>query len=120
VNIYLDDNFTEKALCGSLRKAGHLVRRPGDFGLQGVRDPRHLACAIVHGLVLLTKDRIDFGDLHFRILAASGRHPGILVVRYENDTKRDMKTKHIVAAVGKVERSGLPLENEWIVLNQWR
>jgi hypothetical protein len=44
----------------------------------------------------------------------------ILVVLYDNDPTRDMKPKHIVAAVGKLERSGISCVSEIVVLNQWR
>jgi hypothetical protein len=37
-----------------------------------------------------------------------------------NDPNRDMKPKHIVGALGKLERSGLALGDDFIVLNHWR
>lgn len=120
MRIYLDDNFTDRALGGALRKAGHTVVQPADHGLSGASDTRHLECAIREGLTLLTKDRVDFGDLHQLLKAARGAHHGIIVVRYENNTVRDMRTNHVVLALGKLESAGLPLASEWIVLNQWR
>ena len=41
-------------------------------------------------------------------------------VRYDNNARRDMRPKHIVSAVGKLERSGMVLVNELVILNQWR
>jgi hypothetical protein len=31
-----------------------------------------------------------------------------------------MKPKHIIAAIAKLEKSGLALENQLVVLNHWR
>jgi hypothetical protein len=54
------------------------------------------------------------------VLTAGGGHPGILIVRFDNNPTRDMKSKDIVTAIGKLERSGTPLADQMIVLNQWR
>ncbi len=120
MNLYLDDNFADQTLAGQLRKAGHTVVRPADAGLLGVSDARHLAYAIQHRLVLLTKDRVDFRDLHELLEAAGGKHTGILLAAYDNHKAKDMKTKHVVAAVGNLEQSGTPIAGQLIVLNQWR
>lgn len=120
MNIYLDDNRTDKSLTGLLRKVGHLVVIPADAGLSGRSDACHLEYAIRHRLAVLTADRRDFADLHQLVLTAGGSHPGILVVRYDNDPKHDMKPKHIVAAIAKLETSGMSIVNEIVVLNQWR
>lgn len=120
MNIYLDDNQAARHLADLLRKAGHTVVRPAEAGLTGASDVRHFRHALSNELVLLTADRGDFEDLHDLIAAAGGSHSGLLLVRYENDPKRDMKPKHIVAAVGKLERSGTATVNQVIVLNRWR
>lgn len=83
-------------------------------------DTLHLERAIRDGLIALTAGSQDFWELHSLVLTCGGNHPGILVVRYDNDRKRDMQPKHIVKAVGKLERSGVPIANEVTVLNHWR
>lgn len=118
--IYLDDNLAARALAGMLRKAGHSVCRPTDLGLMGASDARHLERSIREKLVLLTKDRDDFYELHELVLTSGGQHPGLIVVHFANDPRRDMRPGHIVMAIGKLERSGLQLTNEWVILNQWR
>ena len=120
MNLYLDDNLTEKALAELLRKAGHTVVVPADAGLSGESDPCHLEYAIRNDLVVLTADRSDFTDLDRLLNTAGGRHPGILIVRYDNDPKHDMKPKHMATAIAKVEAAGIPLENQTTVLNHWR
>jgi hypothetical protein len=58
--------------------------------------------------------------MHTLIIQAQGKHPGILVVRRDNDPSRDLTTKGIVAAIRKLEAASAPIENEYIVLNHWR
>ena len=120
MKIYLDDNLDDRTLAALLVKAGHTVVRPSDAGLAGESDVRHLEYAIRHGLTVLTSDRRDFRELHQLVLTAGGGHPGILLVRYDNDLTRDMKPKHIVAAIGKLGRAAAPVIDQIVVLNQWR
>jgi predicted nuclease of predicted toxin-antitoxin system len=120
MNLYLDDNSANPMLVAMLRRAGHTVAVPADVGLSGASDARHLDSAIRATRVVLTADRDDFRELHDLVLNSGGSHPGILLVRYDNDPKKDMKPRHIVAAIAKLERSGLPLRDQIIVLNQWR
>jgi predicted nuclease of predicted toxin-antitoxin system len=120
MKIYLDDNLTDRTLAALLTKAGRMVVQPAAAGLAGASDPRRPEYAIRQGLTVLTSDCDDFRELHQLVLTAGGSHPGILVVRFENNPARDMKPKHIVAAIGKLIRSGSPVTNQFIVLNQWR
>jgi predicted nuclease of predicted toxin-antitoxin system len=120
MNLYVDDNFSNPALVGLLRKANHQVVRPADASMRGASDAKHLEFAIRSGFAILTADRVDFRDLHDLIQASGGTHPGILLVRFENDPKRDMKPKHIVAAINNLERSGHSVVGQIAILNQWR
>ncbi len=90
MNLYLDDNRSGDELAALLVKAGHQVVRPAEVSLAGASDARHLEYAIRTNLAVLTADRIDFWELHDLILTAAGSHHGILVVRFDNDAKRDM------------------------------
>jgi hypothetical protein len=85
-----------------------------------VSDPRHLTHTVQQRLVLLTRNHDDFEDLHLLVQAAGGSHPGLLVVRSDNDPSRDMKDRDIVRAIAKLERSGAPVTNEFHILNHWR
>jgi predicted nuclease of predicted toxin-antitoxin system len=120
MNLYLDDNLSIPALAATLQKAGHQVVRPADAHLLGVSDARHLEFAIRSRLVLLTADRNDFRELHDLVQASGGTHSGILLVRFQNDVKRDMKPKHIVRAISKLQKACYQLTNSIVVLNQWR
>jgi predicted nuclease of predicted toxin-antitoxin system len=120
MKVYLDDNLAAQLLATLLQKAGHDVVRPVDVGLAGASDARHLEHAIRHGLVALTRDRDDFRELHQLVLTAGGTHPGLLVVRYDNDPTRDMKPRHIVSAIRNLEQAGYDLTNQLEILNHWR
>jgi len=120
MNLYVDDNLASHLLIVLLRAAGHTVVQPADVGLAGASDARHLTYAIGQTLITLTADYEDFLDLHNLIKAASGSHPGILVVRDETDPSRNMKARDIVRAIRNLERSGVPVADEYIILNHWR
>ena len=100
--------------------AGHDVVIPANVGMGGERDSEHFMFAIRNSRVLLTHNHHDFDSLHNLVLLVGGHHPGILVVRRDNDVKRDMKPQGIVAAIRKLLGANLPLVDELIVLNHWR
>ena len=120
MKIYLDDNRADDRLVQLLQKAGHDVETPTDAGLLGASDTRHFEHAIRHDRLVLTNDRDDFRDLHRLILSAAGQHPGVLVVRFERDSRKHMKPGQIGAALKNLEQAGAACANEIIVLNQWR
>jgi predicted nuclease of predicted toxin-antitoxin system len=120
MRLYLDDNSCKGLLAILLRKAGHTVVVPSDVGCAGVSDPRHFLHAIQNNFVVLTKDYEDFLELHDIVQSTQGQHPGILAIRSDNDTSRDMKDRDIVRAIGNLERAGVPIANEFHVLNHWR
>jgi hypothetical protein len=120
MNLYLDDDSTKASLIRLLIGVGHQVTIPADAGLAGVSDPRHLMHAVQHTLVLLTKNHDDFEDLHLLVQATGGKHPGLLVVRLDNDPIRDMKDRDIVRAIRNLEGANVPIANELHILNHWR
>jgi hypothetical protein len=58
--------------------------------------------------------------LHFLIREAQGHHPGILVVRRDDDPRRNMSPHDIVRALRNLENAGVPIANEYIILNAWQ
>jgi hypothetical protein len=101
-------------------KAGHQVTIPADAGIPGVSDSRHLMYAVQQELVLLTRNHDDFEDLHELVQVTGGTHPGLLVVRLDNDPSRDMKDRDIVRAIANLEQAGVAVANEFHILNHWR
>jgi predicted nuclease of predicted toxin-antitoxin system len=114
VRLYLDDNTTDPRLVAELRKRGNEVVEPADASLAGASDARHFVYAIEKGLVILTRDGDDFRSLHFIVTAARGEHPGIFLVRFDNDPTKDMKPGEMATAVDRIEASGLPLINSTV------
>jgi hypothetical protein len=93
---------------------------PFDVGLSGSPDPVHLGHAIGDERICVTKNHDDFWLLHNLIKQAKGTHPGIFAIRQDNDPRRDLSAKGIVSAIRKLEAAGVPIQNEFIVLNHWR
>jgi predicted nuclease of predicted toxin-antitoxin system len=120
MRVYLDDNSASPLLAKLLRKAGHDPQLPSDVALAGKSDAVHLTHAIEQDRACLTKDYEDYLELHLLIGAAKGRHPGILVVREDNDPTRDLTAKGIVAAIRKLEAANAPIRDEYTILNKWR
>ncbi len=120
MNLYPADDSAKASLVKLLRTAGHQVVIPADAGLRGVSDPRHLTYAVQHQLVLLTRNHDDFEDLHLLVQATAGQHQGILVVRSDNDSSRDMKDRDVARAIANLESAGVPIKSEFHILNHWR
>jgi predicted nuclease of predicted toxin-antitoxin system len=120
MRLYLDDDSASPRLATQLRQAGHDVQIPADVGKTGENDPVHLIHAVRDDRTLLSKNYDDFEDLHDLVVAVKGHHPGILVIRQDNDPKRDLKNHDIVRAIGKLLAAGVPVADEYIVLNHWR
>jgi hypothetical protein len=120
MKLYLDDDSAAPLLAQLLQQAGHDVQRPNDVGLDGADDPVHLTHAIKEMRTLLTRNYRDFELLHDLVMAAQGHHPGLLIVRRDNDPSRNLKPRDIVRAVANLLAAGIPIADQYIVLNHWR
>ena len=120
MNLYLDDDMVKASLVTRLRRAGHHVVLPADVGRSGGWDPGHLLHTVQNNLVLVFRNHDDFRELHLLVQATQGQHPGILIVRADNDPHRDMKDVDIARAIGNLELAGAPVANEFHILNHWR
>jgi glutathione synthase/RimK-type ligase-like ATP-grasp enzyme len=118
--IYLDDDSAGAVLIQALRQAGHDVRTPAEAGLRGVHDALHLRQAIREGRCLLSRNYKDFEPMNFLVQESQGRHSGILMIRQDDPKKRNMKPHDMVRALRKLEAAGVPIMNEYIVLNHWQ
>jgi hypothetical protein len=58
--------------------------------------------------------------LHDLVQSTHGQHMGIVAVRSDNDPNRDMKDRDIIRALRNLEGAGVPIANEFHVLNHWR
>lgn len=120
MRLYLDDDSVAGQLVRSLQQAGHDVLIPADVGLSGQDDVIHLTRAAREDRVLLSHNYRDFENLHNLVTQVAGNHPGIFVVRKDNDLRRDMSARAIVNAIGNLLASNTPIENQFIILNHWR
>ena len=117
--LYLDDDSIHRVVVALLRKAGHDIVLPADAGLSGADDPVHLTHAIRTGRPLFSFNHDDFEQLHILIETAGGHHPGVLIVRRDND-KRDLKPHEIVKALANFIVSGNQLADQFVILNHYR
>jgi Domain of unknown function (DUF5615) len=120
MRFYLDDDLASPLLARLLRNAGHEVQLPADAGMAGSEDPVHLAHAIRERRAALSRNYTDFQNLHDLVVAAQGHHLGILVVRQDNDPRRDLTPRGIVRAIRNMLAARIPVDDHYIVLNHWR
>jgi hypothetical protein len=120
MKLYIDDDTISRLLVRLLQRAGHDIEIPSDVGISGRSDAVHLRYSISASRPLLSANHRDFRELHDLIRAANGNHPGILIVRRDNDRRRDLSPRGIVTAIANLIDANVLVENEFIILNQWR
>jgi predicted nuclease of predicted toxin-antitoxin system len=120
MNLYLDDDSIRAFLVRLLLADGHDVLIPADAGLAGADDPVHLRHAIQTGRVLLTHNYKDFNNLHELVMDAQGHHPGVFVVRRDNDPRKDLSPKRIVRTLRNLVQAGVSIADRLHILNHWR
>jgi predicted nuclease of predicted toxin-antitoxin system len=120
MNIYIDGDSASRRLSTLLQKAGHKISISVDLGISGVPDPLHLPQAIRNHQILLTRNARDFSLLHELVITCGDGDPKILLLHFDNDPTRDLTPKGTVAAIAKLEISGVRIANMPHVLNHWR
>lgn len=102
MRLYLDDDTAAVLLMRLLKQFGHDVQIPREAGMPGADDPIHLTHAIREARVMLSGNHGDFEALHDLIMQASGHHPGIVVIRRDNNPRCDITPRGIVEALSKL------------------
>ena len=120
MKILIDENMSSPVRATRLRAAGHDVVLVGDVGLLSVSDPRVLIWAVSQDRPVLTRDYEDFTDLHDLVMACGGHHPGLLIVRFDDDPRHNLTDRGIVTARKNLESSGVLIASQLHVLNHWR
>jgi hypothetical protein len=118
MRLYLDDDSARTLLVRLLTSAGHDVQTPADAGTTSLSDPEHLTHTITNDRVLLSGNHDDFSVLHHLVIRSGGHHPGVFVVRKDNDRARDLSPRGVVNAIKNFMASGLPIADQLIV--HWR
>jgi predicted nuclease of predicted toxin-antitoxin system len=109
MRLYLDEDLSSPRLAQTLRQAGHDVQTPADVGMRGESDAAQFAYGVRDSRVCFTRDYGDWEDLHDLVLAVQGHHPGILVLRQDNDPRRNLKPHEIVRAIRNIEAANYDL-----------
>jgi predicted nuclease of predicted toxin-antitoxin system len=112
MRLYLDDDSVDPGLIRLLRRDGHDVEVPADVGLAGSSDQVHLAHAIRHRRVIVTRNYRDFEALHDLVaVAGNGHHCGIVVVRFDNHplTACLQETSHAPCVTSRMQPSPSPI-----------
>lgn len=120
MRLYLDDDSAGHLLALLLRQAGHDVQVPADVGMVGESDSVHLTQAVREDRVLLSRNHDDFENLHDLIMQVQGHYPGVFIVRRDNDPARNLKPAGIVRAIRNLLTAGIPLRDQFHILNHWR
>jgi hypothetical protein len=120
MNLYIDDDSVDGVFVQLLRAAGHDVLIPTDIGNVGAPDADHLLEAIQRRRVLLTHNHDDFEALSRLVLFLGGHHSGILIVRRDNRPNRRMDRRQIVRAIRNFVATGIPVEDNYHILNHYR
>jgi len=97
-----------------------VIDPPPHANLPDDDSPVHLRFAIRETRVLLSGNHDDFEFLHDLIIEAQGHHQGILIVRRDNKSTRDLTPKGIVRATSNLLTGQIPLPDQFLVLNHWR
>ena len=80
----------------------------------------HLTHAVREDRVCLSHNHDDFRNLHNLVVAVGGHHPGILLVRKDNNPRRDFTAHGIVRAIGKLLAASVAIADQFTILNHWR
>ena len=120
MRVLIDENMSSRRLAVRLQTAGHDIVFAADVGLASVSDARVMAWAVAQNRPVLTRDHEDFAALHDLVIAVGGHHPGILVVRFDNDPRHNLTERAIATAIGNLESSGAAVADRIHVLNHWR
>jgi hypothetical protein len=119
VRIYLDDDIRDRTLIAFLTKDGHDVYLPPESE-KGKHDAAHFLAAVRDQRAILSRNYWDFDQLHPLVVGCGGHHCGVLEVRADNNRVRDMSNKQIAATIIKIEKLGIPITDQLIIVNDWR
>ena len=120
LKLLVDEDSQGKLLVKTLREAGHDVQTAAEAGLGGKSDKAVLEHAIAENRVVLSGNCSDFEALSERVLKKGGHHHGILLIHKFNNPKKDLSAATLVAAIGNLQATAIPLEDQVIVVNHYQ
>lgn len=87
-----------------------------ELGCNGVPDADVFALAQQHGRTLLTHNVADF----LALVRQGGQHAGVLAIFRDGNPRHTMRYEQIVRAIGVLQAAGLPIQDQFHILNHWR
>jgi predicted nuclease of predicted toxin-antitoxin system len=115
LRILVDEDTQARRLIEMLRADGHDVLTIGEAGVTGIPDASVMELAKVQQRILLTRNCDDFLPIH----EANPEHSGILAIYQDADPMKNMSYTAIVKAINNLQNTGLSLQAQFIVLNQY-
>lgn len=112
--IYLDDDVDRNSLIKVINSLGFVVISPRQVGMSKKKDHQHLAYASLQKAVILTRNFRDFKELHKK-----HKHSGIFLIYRYNNPNKDMNNIQIAKAIKNLLDTGVVVENNLFVLNQY-
>ncbi len=104
-----------RRLVEMLRADGHDILTIGEVGVTGILDSSVMELARVQQRILLTRNCDDFLTIH----QENAEHSGILAIYQDTDPMKNMSYAAIVKAINNLENTGLSLQGQFLVLNQY-
>ena len=114
LRLLFDEDSKARTLVRFLSEAGYDVITTTNLGLDGQPDSVVLVRATAEDRVLVTKNCLDFLEIH----EASTSHAGILLIFQEPG--KAMSYVQIVQAIGIIVKSKVPIRGECQAINSWQ
>lgn len=115
LKLLVDEDIQAHRLVEMLRADGHDVVTIGEAGVTGIPDVSVMELARVEQRILLTRNCDDFLVIH----QTNPAHSGILAIYQDADPMKNMSYTAIVKAINNLQNTGLSLQGQYIVLNQY-
>ncbi len=116
MKLLVDEDSQARRLLDALRHAGHDVLSVAELGCNGLPDAQVFAEAQSQGRALLTHNVADF----LALARQAGGHAGVLAIFRDGNPRHTMNYEQIVRALGALEAAGVPVQDQFHILNHWR
>ncbi|MDR1708575.1 MAG: DUF5615 family PIN-like protein [Candidatus Accumulibacter sp.] len=116
MKLLVDEDSQSRRQMEALRAAGHDAVSVAGLDRNGAPDSEVFALAQTLGRTLLTHNVGDFLELARK----AGHHAGVLAVFRDGNPRHTMSHGEIVQAIAALEAAGIPVQNQFHVLNHWR
>lgn len=116
MKLLVDEDTQARRLLDALRHAAHDVGSVAELGCNGLPDAQVFAQAQSLGRALLTHNVADF----LTLARQAETHAGVLAIFRDGNPRHTMNNEQIVRAIAALQAAGLPIEDQFHILNHWR